>query len=680
VTDPSSLTESSARTGAPGAAASQARESDRTLWSRVKEHKLIQATLAYLAAALAVAHGEELIASAYRWPELISRLVIGALGIGLPLTLLTVWFATRQRTETDRAAAGRTLDRILLLVLGLIIVALVTERVMSSGHAVPNQLNRLVILALGLLVVALLADRLAAARRIRQSTPANTPATSRRAEPETTSAAPVERLSAATPSRAIAVLPFANLSSDKEQEYFSDGLSEELINHLAHIKGLRVLARTSSFAFKGKSEDLRTIGEKLSVGCVLEGSVRKAGNRLRITAQLVDCADGYHLWSETFDRDLDDVFQIQSDISRSVANALGTALGVAAVEPELAGGTRNVEAYERYLRARSFLARFGPADLQRAIDLYHEALTLDPEFALAWTGLASAYVYTMVFAPELAAQSRREWAHAVERALAIAPELWAAQLAHGWRQAYQHNWSAAHQALNKAVELAPRTESSASFAFGVLLQNVGAMHQAIRQFTVALATDPLSFSVSVQLQWVLATVDRDAEAESEYVRSLDLPGDRSGVEHAALQRAWSAGISSARFKEQMRRFLALDSVHSPFESDLLELTDDAERARKRLHQALHDPACQDATRQFRVSWWAAVFGDVDLALLTLRRAFVDMRWPLLYAIWLPAYGTVRKDARFKIFLRDMKLVDYWRTSGNWGEFARPLGAEEFEVW
>ncbi len=480
------------------------------------------------------------------------------------------------------------------------------------------------------------------------------------------------------PSRSIAVLPFANLSSDREQEYFSDGLTEELINHLAQVKGLRVLARTSSFAFKGKNEDLRVIGQKLAVGCIVEGSVRKAGYRLRITAQLINCSDGYHLWSGTFDRELEDVFAIQNDISRSVANALGTALGI--TDDLQPGGTRNIEAYERYLRAQSFLRLFGPADLQRAIQLYREALALDPDFALAWTALAAAQSFIAVYSPQLAAQAAQDGAHAAERALAIAPDLWASRLAHGGQLMGQRNWSAALEAIGTAVELAPVSESRASSSFALLLQDLGRIQEAIVHYGAAITTDPLSLFVSTQLQWALTTVDRDAAAESEYTRSLDLAGDRSGIEHAALQRACRDGLSSARFHAQLKRFLAHDSVRSAFESELPQLTDDPQKARQRLHQAFEDPACQDPLRQFRISWWAALFEDLDLAFAAMRRAFFDMRFVLPYAIWLPAYASLRKDARFKQLLQDLNIVETWRATGKWGDFARPLGSADFEVW
>ncbi len=179
----------------------------------------------------------------------------------------------------------------------------------------------------------------------------------------------------------IAVLPFVNMSSDPEQEYFSDGLSEELINQLAKVKRLRVTGRTSSFVFKGKTDDLRLIGHRLGVNHVLEGSVRKAGNRLRITVQVIKCRDGFHLWSQTYDRQLDDVFAIQDEVAAAVAQALGVALGFGETAPAPAA-TTPIEAYDKYLRGRALLHQQGPAGLRRAIEILREALALDPDLFL----------------------------------------------------------------------------------------------------------------------------------------------------------------------------------------------------------------------------------------------------------------------------------------------------------
>lgn len=180
------------------------------------------------------------------------------------------------------------------------------------------------------------------------------------------------------------------MSPDKDQAYFSDGIAEELLNQLSQIHGLQVGGRTSSFAFKGQNEDLRVIGEKLNVAHVLEGSVRKAGERVRITAQLIKAKDGYHLWSETFDRDLDDIFDIQEEIAKAVASAMSIALGVG--EGDLsAGGTRNFDAYDAYLAGNSLIRELTPNGTAQAIELLEKAVALDPDYAQARSALAITY-------------------------------------------------------------------------------------------------------------------------------------------------------------------------------------------------------------------------------------------------------------------------------------------------
>jgi TolB-like protein/tetratricopeptide (TPR) repeat protein len=648
------------------------------LWSRIKEHKLIQAALAYLGASLAIAHGEELLASAYRWPELVGRIVLGILGLGLPLTLVVVSVAGMRPSPASRAAFGHTLDRIFLLVLGLIVVLLIVETLAPTRGITPTRLGQFMVLGLGLLVVALLVDRVWISRRGGQEIPlAPHPAPST-LQPKTLPADVSTQIEAPSPTRSIAVLPFANLSSDPEQEYFSDGLTEELINHLAHVKGLRVIARTSSFAFKGKNEDLRVVGEKLSVGSVLEGSVRKAGNRLRITAQLVDCTGGHHLWSETFDRELDDVFAIQSDISRSVATALGVTLGIADAVPP--GGTRNLQAYELYLRAQSLLRLAGSSELTRAAELFRQALALDPEFALAWKGLARSLSMATAYLPETSTQVLKEWDHSVERTRTLAPTMWASHAVSGGQDYYRHNWSAALRAYSKAVELSPPSEAEALGGLSLVLTSMGRVEDAIPHLQLARSRDPLSLDVSNYLQTALTISERYQEAGAEYDRSQDLAGNRTVAEGLAMNRAWAQGLSLAEVKKHWRRYIARDTLRMPVYSELVELMDQPQAARIRLRKVFEDPSYQDPTRQLRIGLSAARLDDTDLALMAMRRSYVDMRSLGVYYIWLPTCRHVRKDPRFKDLLRDLKIVDYWRETGQWGDFARPSGAEDFEVW
>ncbi len=482
----------------------------------------------------------------------------------------------------------------------------------------------------------------------------------------------------AAAARSVAVLPFANLSSDPEQEYFSDGLSEELIHQLANLTGLHVAGRTSSFSFKGKQEDLRIIGEKLGVRHLLEGSVRKAGNRLRITAQLVSCADGYHLWSETFDRTLDDLFAIQDDIARVVARALSVTLGVG--QALAVGGTRNVEAYDLYLRAKSHFNLMGSGALQQATELYQAAVAIDPGFALAWAGLAHAMVSTVVYSGQKSDRVRRTCDQAIERALALAPALWSSHSANGVYKRWQHEWREGDQALRKAVELAPASEWTPRFGLAAGLAAVGRCEESIPFYESARRADPLVLNITTMLGVTRYSVEDEAGAEAEYRHSKTLQGDREGVEETAVFRALGRGDPLQAIEEQMRRYLSLSTARMPVLHDLANALGRPEVARATLRQAFEDPRNRDdAPKQFKIALWAAQFDDADLALAAARRAYVELRSPLVQLIWTPPYRNVRRDPRFKALLRDLRIVDYWRETGNWGDFARPVGGDDFEL-
>ena len=230
-----------------------------------------------------------------------------------------------------------------------------------------------------------------------------------------------------TPS--IAVLPFANLSADPENEYFSDGMAEEIITALCKIKALRVASRTSSFAFKGKQEDIRRIGQQLGVQSVLEGSVRKAGNRLRITAQLINVADGYHLWTERYDRDLEDVFAVQDEIAESIAAALQVVLTEKEKKAIEKVPTENVKAYDCYLRGRQFFYKHRKGN-EFALQMFRRATEIDPDYALAWAGVADSlsWIYMMWDYKE---EFIRQADEASRKALELDPDLAEAHVSHG---------------------------------------------------------------------------------------------------------------------------------------------------------------------------------------------------------------------------------------------------------
>jgi TolB-like protein len=349
------------------------------IWQRVRQHKMLEWGLGYLGAALAIAHGAELLGHTFAWPETVQRLVMGLLIVGFPLALTIAWFHGHKGLQ--RVTAGELMVGSVLLIVGAV------------------------------LLISLV----------------RAPSESETKAGEHTSRAPA---AVADPGAiSLAVLPFVNLSADKDQEYFVDGPSEELLSQLAQVNGLRVVARTSSFAFKGRNEDLRVIAEKLGVNRVLEGSVRKAGDQLRITAELVNAADGSSIGSYNYDRRLDDVFKVQQEIAKDVAATLRVKLqGGDTSRPT--GGTENIAAYDKYLLARSLAGRFDGASALKARQLYREALELDPRFALAWLGLHTTLYNLILLSAEdpqradFAGVARQEMVEASAQIALLAPDAW----------------------------------------------------------------------------------------------------------------------------------------------------------------------------------------------------------------------------------------------------------------
>ncbi len=335
-----------------------------------------------------------------------------------------------------------------------------------------------------------------------------------------------------TPS--IVVLPFVNLSDDAANEYFADGLSEELINVLSKIRGLRVVSRTSAFSFKGAKVDIPTLARKLNVTAVLEGSVRKAGLRVRINAQLVQVATDSYLWSKNYDRELEDIFAVQDDIARSVVMELRTTLmGESSDElgsTELAdevraavkGRSQSAEAYRLYLQGAFFRKRYNAQDMSKAIGYFRNALDHDPEFALAWASLSFCYMHQSAnaWAP-IAEGAQRAW-EAARRALEVGPEVAESH----WAQStvlmyYDWNWRAAQASIQRALHFAP-DDSILIVGAVTLLQNLGRLEEAGALLKRALVLDPLNVEAHITAGLQLTISGRLEEARSAYLAALEL--------------------------------------------------------------------------------------------------------------------------------------------------------------
>jgi TolB-like protein/Tfp pilus assembly protein PilF len=331
---------------------------------------------------------------------------------------------------------------------------------------------------------------------------------------------------AGTAGPSIAVLPLVNLSSDREQEYFSDGLTEELLNLLSKVPGLRVAARTSTFAFKGRNVKMSEIGRELGVATVLEGSVRKSGDQIRITTQLVNASDGYHLWSETYDRKITDVFVVQDEIAAAVVGALK--LKLLQAPGARAHRTESVEAHDLYLRGLYFWNLRTGESLLRAADFFRQAIQADPGYALAHAGLADAIEVRSGYAWTRGGQLRPQAKAAALRALELDPELGEAHASLGLMLADEFDWSGAVEHYRKAIALRP-DYATARHWYAVTLASLGRADEARREIEQALRLDPTSRIIGTNAGWV-ATMARDyARAERLYRAALDLAPDFEGA-------------------------------------------------------------------------------------------------------------------------------------------------------
>jgi TolB-like protein len=488
---------------------------------------------------------------------------------------------------------------------------------------------------------------------------------------------------AATPSAPIslAVLPFVDLSEAHDQEYFSDGLTEEILNQLAQIPALRVAGRTSSFSFKGRNEDLREIARQLGVENLLEGSVRKEGDRVRITAQLINGHDGTHRWSHAYEQALSGVFELQEDVARDVAQALSITLDVGVVRRE-EGGTTNPDAYDLYLKARQALLQGSREGSQRAVPLLREAVARDEDFALAWRDLAMAIRSSMVgMSVEQSRPANQEFAAAMARAVSLAPHTWWAKLGQVSELVRQHEWADAEQLLVAQRGDAPLSAANLdmNLPYGNLLFSLGRVGELIRMIQQEIQIDPQSLLFTSDLQMnAIADPAYFTLAEQEYQRSLGLVGDHQRVQWARYIRLVASRDSTpAQIRQQFGRVLETQNLPMKLFPQLAPIVNDKAAVLRVLRAALDEPENADATRMQVLAITADAYGNKDLAWTWLARYLAATHNDLSILWLLPASG-VRADPRFKALVRQVKLDDYWRNTGHWGDFCKPVGDSDFE--
>ena len=453
----------------------------------------------------------------------------------------------------------------------------------------------------------------------------------------------------------VAVLPFTNVSADAENEFFADGITEEIINALAQIEGLHVAARTSSFSFKGKHVDLRVVGERLNVRTVLEGSVRKAGNRLRITAQLVKVNDGYHLWSERYDRELKDIFEVQDEIAHAIAEKLKVTLKRER-QPSQKAGTENLEAYELYLKGRALLYRRG-LDIGRAVQCFERAVALDSEYALAWAGLADARNMLGLYGFEPPGKIIQPAKEAATRAVAINPSLAEAHCALGSvRLLCDWDLEKSEQEYLRARELNPRyLQNLAWYALFYLVWARGRFDEGIAVTTEAVKIDPLSGYANAIVSFSYGHAGRGAEAVRAANTALAL--EESFFTYWVLQHALHSDGQLEKAAAAGEIAMAVSGRHAFAASAQAMIFSDwgKEAQAKALYSELLVRSTVGYVQPTHLAIAASAAGETEMALKHAQTAFEIHDPMLMIARYWPHLARLRKEPRFNEILVKMGL-------------------------
>lgn len=457
--------------------------------------------------------------------------------------------------------------------------------------------------------------------------------------------------------KSIAVLPFVDMSPDRSQEYFGDGIAEEIINSLTRIEDLRVVARTSSFAFKGRDAQAQEIGDRLGVGCLLEGSVRAVGDKVRITAQLIDCEHGYHLWSERYDREMEDVFAIQDEVARAIVETLKPKLGEVE-ETIVKPGTDDVEAYTLYLRGRYHWNRRTAAELEKGIELFRQAIAIDPRYALAWAGLADSYGILGWYRHMSSMDAYTKMVSAASSAVAVDDSLAEpytslayARFMYGW------DWSGAEAGFRAALERNP-SYAVARHWFAEFLMAMGRFDEAVEQLDTAHELDPLSPTIGFGVGWVQYFLGDYHAAIRRYEKTLELDPDfilapwflapalvQAGEYDRAIEvcETW---IPRVRRQNGLAALLAYAQAKAGRREEALSSLELLERL------APGKEVAPDHLALVHIG-----LGDRDRAFEYLDVALRQRVWYLVFLKVDPAFEPLRADSRFDRLVAEVGLDD-----------------------
>ena len=625
-----------------------------SLIAELKRRNVFRVGAAYGIVAWLLVEMASVVLPTFDGPEWVMKVFTFLLILGFPVALIFAW-AFELTPEGIKPEAQ-------------------VDRTQSITRQTGGKLDRAIMVALGLAVAFLLYQQFGANKQ--DSHPGE------RSEPYSVvgETQPVVQTEETVPGSSsslptIAVLPFVNMSSDPEQEYFSDGITEEILNRLAGIRGLQVAARTSVFAFKGKNQDVREIAKKLGVGNILEGSVRKAGEQVRITAQLIRASDGFHLWSESYDRKLENIFAIQDDIASQIAEALQISLGVPRTPAAYANKRINPEAYDLYLRARALHRQRGQ-ELLQAIELFEQALAIDPNFAPAWAGLSHSYIVVINYVSD---SDRRKLGDvgaksmaAAEKALQLAPNLPTAMHALANNLLFRFEWARAEEYYLRALELDPDSADIME-DYASLLTYSWQLDAARKVAERMIELDP---KVPVFLL-ALSNVHHAAgefEMRDKYIQAaLDINPDLRIVQVWNLVQLLEHGqLDEAR---SYARQVGTGTENPETMSQLVDWMSHPEQEPNPAVMAALSMAVGPALIAGRydvwlgaIEKWGAVWPEWGLS------ASTDLLAPSVAPELMHQY---RADPRTKAYLSRLRLPEYWRKVG-WPEPCQPVGDNDFE--
>jgi TolB-like protein len=595
-----------------------------SFWKELSRRNVVKVGIAYAVAAWLIIHPVDIIFPILHLPEWSITLVAALLIIAFPFVLIFSWIY-----EVTPKGLKKTKD-----------VPLSKSIAQTTGRRLNYLLAGLLIVAIGLIIF----DKFYLDRNASKTK--QVPAVS----------------TAAKAKKSIAVLPFTNMSGDKEQESFVDGLSEEMINTITQIPDLRVIARTSCFVFKDSDKTVQEIAKALDVEYILEGSVRKAENELRITAQLISAADESHLWSKTYDKQLKDIFTIQENIATTVANELKATLGISNSLKQL-GGTDNEKAYEQYLIAK------GQINYNLALKSIDTAIALDPKFALAWAWKAQIHWSIAIFGPANQAASEKESGlSAALKAIELEPNLGQAYLSLGVLKMVKGKFIEAELAFQKGVGLTTETINYSDFGFDRHYSVVGNLKKYNEILDEDRRKDPLNQSTRMWYIFSLMLLGDTRRVEEEIEGAKALFGNEWGLGDSTPTNIYLAAGDvtpldkmsySNRIYNSAKKYL-----HSPKEG----LED--------LHQIYNENENLSSADFMYISAWAAFFGDPSFAMQAAEKG-VSIESSGLFFVWCPVMKDVRKLPRFKKYVKEIGLVDYWNKFG-WPDLCHKLDNGDFE--